>query len=115
MSFWNVKNLSLKTVPTSKLLFYAIYREQSRFPKEDIDEEIEMQEGLIEMYEELQRELFDDNDYDEENNSVTFEENESNYNIDSIEINNPCPVCGEELTFEGGCNICKNCGWSKCD
>lgn len=27
MSFWNVKNLSLKTVPTSKLLFYAIYRE----------------------------------------------------------------------------------------
>lgn len=71
--------------------------------------------ALIEMYEELQRELFDDNDYDEENNNVTFEENESNYNIDSIEINNPCPVCGEELTFEGGCNICKNCGWSKCD
>ena len=35
MSFWNVKNLSLKTVPTSKLLFYAIYREQSRFSKED--------------------------------------------------------------------------------
>lgn len=41
MSFWNVKNLSLKTVPTSKLLFYAIYREQSRFPKEDIDTEID--------------------------------------------------------------------------
>ena len=28
---------------------------------------------------------------------------------------NPCPQCGEELTFEGGCNICKACGWSKCD
>lgn len=26
-----------------------------------------------------------------------------------------CPECGEELTFEGGCNICKSCGWSKCD
>lgn len=25
-----------------------------------------------------------------------------------------CPECGEELTFEGGCNICKNCGWSRC-
>ncbi|MEA5142337.1 MAG: adenosylcobalamin-dependent ribonucleoside-diphosphate reductase [Oscillibacter sp.] len=25
-----------------------------------------------------------------------------------------CPECGEPLTFEGGCNICKNCGWSKC-
>lgn len=26
-----------------------------------------------------------------------------------------CPECGEPITFEGGCNICKNCGWSKCD
>lgn len=26
-----------------------------------------------------------------------------------------CPECGEMLTFEGGCNICKSCGWSKCD
>ena len=25
-----------------------------------------------------------------------------------------CPECGEPLSFEGGCNICKNCGWSKC-
>ena len=25
-----------------------------------------------------------------------------------------CPECGEPLTFEGGCNICKACGWSKC-
>ena len=30
-------------------------------------------------------------------------------------IINPCPVCGEELHFEGGCNICKSCGWTKCD
>lgn len=28
---------------------------------------------------------------------------------------NPCPECGEPLTFEGGCNICKSCGYSKCD
>ena len=26
-----------------------------------------------------------------------------------------CPECGHELTFEGGCNTCKNCGYSKCD
>lgn len=25
-----------------------------------------------------------------------------------------CPECGEPLVFEEGCNICKNCGWSKC-
>lgn len=26
-----------------------------------------------------------------------------------------CPQCGSELVFEGGCNTCKNCGWSKCE
>ena len=26
-----------------------------------------------------------------------------------------CPECGQPLVFEGGCNICKACGWSKCD
>lgn len=28
------------------------------------------------------------------------------------EIN--CPECGEPIIHEGGCDICKNCGWSKC-
>lgn len=26
-----------------------------------------------------------------------------------------CPTCGEPLIQEGGCCICKNCGYSKCD
>lgn len=35
---------------------------------------------------------------------------------DVININSPkCPKCGAELIHEGGCNICKNCGWTKCD
>lgn len=25
-----------------------------------------------------------------------------------------CPECGEELRFEGGCNSCPSCGYSKC-
>ena len=25
-----------------------------------------------------------------------------------------CPECGEDAIFEGGCNVCKYCGWSKC-
>lgn len=25
-----------------------------------------------------------------------------------------CPECGEELRFEGGCNTCPSCGYSKC-
>ena len=26
-----------------------------------------------------------------------------------------CPQCGNPLSFEGGCNTCKACGWSRCD
>lgn len=33
---------------------------------------------------------------------------------DNKNIVNPCPQCGDELLFEGGCNICKSCGWSRC-
>ncbi|MFR2269453.1 MAG: ribonucleoside-diphosphate reductase, adenosylcobalamin-dependent [Clostridium sp.] len=29
--------------------------------------------------------------------------------------NNTCPECGMEMTNEGGCITCKNCGYSKCD
>lgn len=30
-------------------------------------------------------------------------------------VKNACPECGEALANEGGCNVCKNCGYSKCD
>lgn len=26
-----------------------------------------------------------------------------------------CPECGEHVHYEGGCVICTNCGWSKCN
>jgi ribonucleoside-diphosphate reductase alpha chain len=33
-----------------------------------------------------------------------------------IDANTPkCPKCGAEIIHEGGCNICKNCGWTKCE
>ena len=25
-----------------------------------------------------------------------------------------CPKCGEAMAFTGGCDLCLNCGWSKC-
>lgn len=28
---------------------------------------------------------------------------------------NACPSCGAELAFEGGCMVCKSCGWSRCE
>lgn len=37
-------------------------------------------------------------------------------NDNKVNINAPkCPKCGAELIHEGGCNICKNCGWTKCE
>lgn len=30
------------------------------------------------------------------------------------EIKNPCPNCGAELIYSGGCNFCQSCGYSKC-
>ena len=27
----------------------------------------------------------------------------------------PCPECGAELWNSGGCNVCSQCGYSKCD
>ena len=26
-----------------------------------------------------------------------------------------CPQCGSKLDHEGGCDICRDCGWTKCD
>ena len=56
--------------------------------------------ALLEMYNEIQKEL---------NKSVdkSMKDNDKQSTL--------CPSCGEELIFEGGCNICKSCGWSKCD
>lgn len=32
-----------------------------------------------------------------------------------IQKENVCPECGVKLAAEGGCVVCKNCGFSKCD
>ena len=40
---------------------------------------------------------------------------QAGYAVKNYQIHNTCPECGEPLTHEGGCDICKNCGWSKCN
>lgn len=59
--------------------------------------------ALLDMYNEMQAEL--------KSGSISEE-----MSVDDEELihDNLCPECGEELVFEEGCNICKNCGWSKC-
>ncbi|MDR3205977.1 MAG: adenosylcobalamin-dependent ribonucleoside-diphosphate reductase [Candidatus Methanoplasma sp.] len=61
--------------------------------------------ALIDMHQEMQREI--------RGISVETERSEKAKN-GKISVN-PCPKCGEELQFQGGCNICKSCGWTKCD
>jgi ribonucleoside-diphosphate reductase, adenosylcobalamin-dependent len=59
--------------------------------------------ALIDMHQEMQREV----------QGITVEAEKENAKPKTIL--NPCPKCGDELQFQGGCNICKSCGWTKCD
>lgn len=34
--------------------------------------------------------------------------------INTAKNDSACPECGEPLTFEGGCQVCKQCGYSRC-
>jgi len=64
--------------------------------------------ALLDMYKEVKNDLGLDE-------LVIKEEIVSKKSKQETKIINPCPQCGEELTFEGGCNTCKSCGWSKCN
>lgn len=76
--------------------------------------------ALLNMYKELQEELFEDTDEKVQNN-VEIEKRGKRTEIKPIdEVSNlktiiPCPECGQPLRFEGGCNTCPECGFSKCD
>lgn len=68
--------------------------------------------ALIDMYEEMQNEI----DEDFERPVLKQSKTKKVSNVKTEENNKPkCPECGEELIFEGGCNVCKSCGYSKCD
>ena len=67
--------------------------------------------ALLDMYKEIQNELIDSDDGEI---SELIAENNNSISKDSIP-KPKCPQCGGELIFEGGCNTCKSCGWSKCD
>lgn len=71
--------------------------------------------ALLDMYNEMQNEISDPDENDEEQIYIKSE-TELDTEIKRDKQNYPiCPNCGERLFFEGGCNVCKSCGWSKCD
>ncbi len=78
--------------------------------------------ALVEMYNEMQSEL--DDKEDDAISSFNGLSNAFNKATASIKKLNEalstiptevCPECGEPVMFEGGCKICKSCGWTKCE
>ena len=61
--------------------------------------------ALVELNKKIQDRCFAD---DEEESIKEIKNTEST-------IQYECPECGKELAFEGGCVICHNCGWSRCE
>jgi ribonucleoside-diphosphate reductase alpha chain len=69
--------------------------------------------ALLDMYHEMHNELFDDDDCDE---ILETKVETKVKEVKNEKKSNPkCPECGEDLRFEGGCNTCPSCGYSKCD
>lgn len=69
--------------------------------------------ALTELYNQIQ-DRYADEDVEIEN-SCDCINNITNTNSNShIETSVKCPECGEPLTIEGGCNVCKACGYSSC-
>lgn len=83
--------------------------------------------ALIDMYKEMKEELGVSEELLEEDESKEYAKNKINpqskpHRVQRAKINPidekaivPCPECGEPLSFEGGCNFCRNCGYSRCD
>ena len=73
--------------------------------------------AIIDMYEELYSELFDNDEEYEEVPHKVVEVSVDNEVVKLPKVKNKakCPECGGELVFEGGCQSCKDCGYSKCE
>ena len=66
--------------------------------------------ALVDMYNEMQSELDDKEDEEKPVKKTPVEP------IKDVNVRQQlCPECGEPLVFEGGCKICKSCGWTKCE
>lgn len=73
--------------------------------------------AMEELYHKIQDRCFaDDGGYDVEV-PIDIEEIDDETEISNdLDFQNPvCPECGSKLYMEGGCVICRDCGWSRCE
>lgn len=68
--------------------------------------------ALVDMWKEMQDDIGDDLEEEDSKTELNISSH-ANQNIENSAL--ICPECGEPLVFEGGCNSCKNCGYSKCN
>lgn len=66
--------------------------------------------ALIDMWQEMQDDI--GTNWEEEATQSQYSPETKQIVTNSSAI---CPECGEPLVFEGGCNSCKSCGYSKCN
>ncbi|MGF6374999.1 ribonucleotide reductase alpha subunit [Clostridiales Family XIII bacterium PM5-7] len=74
------------------------------------DSEIEQyfEEGVAETYDNIET-------CDSCSHSELYEEFEDEIKVSEEASSGECPECHEDISYEGGCVVCKYCGWSKCD
>lgn len=73
--------------------------------------------ALLDMYKEMQEELFDEDEEYVTSPEIVVEVKHENSTIKLPKIKNKarCPECGGEIIFTGQCQQCPDCGWSKCE
>lgn len=74
--------------------------------------------AIEDLCEKINNRLFDTEELTNGDASTLWDEDwyeASHSEIEDLHSKPTCPECGEPIVFEGGCNICKSCGWSKCD
>ena len=63
--------------------------------------------ALIDMYEEVIKDICVEEETNDDESKNIINDTDKKYA--------KFPQCGGKLIFEGGCNACKECGWSKCE
>lgn len=65
--------------------------------------------ALVDMYKEMQQDIGDN---EEENSADAIISKPTQ--VQKIESSDKCPECGSVLEHVGGCDLCKNCGFTHC-